>query len=205
MAAFGCYETAAFDRALAHIERGLRLAHALGAGRFEAQFHEFEGRILLARGSRAAAAQRLTEALQLCRAVGLQFTGPKTIAALALATDDPAARRALLDEAQELLRHGAVGHNHLWFYRDAMEASLATADWSDALRYAAALEDYTSAEPLPWSDLFIARARAIAGAYHGNRDSAIRQELERIAQELDQAGLRMYRPAVDAALGLCGG
>jgi hypothetical protein len=205
MIVYGCCETAEFDRASRHLERGLRLAHALGAARFEAQFHEYEGRILLAGGSRAAAVQRLTEALQLCRAVGLQITGPKTIAALALATDDPTIRRALLDEAQELLRRGAVGHNHLCFYRDAMEASLATADWDDALRYAAALEEYTSAEPLPWSDLFIARARAIAGAHQGKRNPAIRQELERVAQDLDQAGLRMYRTAVDAALRLCGG
>ena len=51
-----------------------------------------------------------------------------------------------------MLRRGAVGHNHLWFYRDAIEALLSAGDGADALEYVAALEDYTRAEPLPWSE-----------------------------------------------------
>jgi hypothetical protein len=33
----------------------------------------------------------------------------------------------ILTEGQELLRRGAVGHNHLRFYRNAIEAMLAAA------------------------------------------------------------------------------
>jgi hypothetical protein len=35
---------------------------------------------------------------------------------------DPAERTALLREGREMLARGAVGHNHLWFHRDAVEA-----------------------------------------------------------------------------------
>ena len=33
-----------------------------------------------------------------------------------------------------MLRQGAVGHNHLWFYRDAIEAMLAASDAAGAMR-----------------------------------------------------------------------
>ena len=93
---------------------------------------------------------------------------------------DPAERAALLGEGKEMLRRGAVGHNHLWVYRDAIEALLSAGDGAGALEYVAALEDYTRAEPLPWSDLFAARGRLLAGAARGNLDDGSREELVRV-------------------------
>ena len=58
-------------------------------------------------------------------------------------------RAQALGEGEEILRQDCVGHNYLWFYRDAMEVSLEDADWDGARRYAAALEAYTRPEPLP--------------------------------------------------------
>src|SRR5262249_45653739 len=40
--------------------------------------------------------------------------------------------------------------------------ALSTRPWDSVEHYAAMLEDFTRAEPLPWSDLFIARGRALA-------------------------------------------
>src|SRR5206468_873486 len=169
--------------------RGMRISEHLGARRFKANLLEFSGRILLAQGQRAEAVQPLREGLAICHEVGLQFVGPRIISALALATDEPAKRHRLLEEGEALLRLGALGHNHLWFYRDGMEALLEVGDTEGATRYASALETYTQPEPLPWSDLFIARARALAAMAQGGRDDALRQNLEFLGKTLDQTGM----------------
>jgi hypothetical protein len=57
-----------------------------------------------------------------------------------------------------------VSHNHLWFFRYAIDASLDSEDWDGAERYSAALEDYTRSEPLPWANFFVRYGRAV-GAY----------------------------------------
>jgi tetratricopeptide (TPR) repeat protein len=201
MCVLACYELGEFDSAEVHREREMRLAQRLGARRFEAQNLEFGGRILFAQGRRADAARQLREGLALCREVGLQFSGPRAIGALAVATEGPAERCRLLEEGEALLRRGAVGANHLWFYRDAIEALLQAGDADVALRYAAALEAYTRPEPLPWSDLFIARARALtAVASSTGRDGPVRRDLEVLRKTIEEAGLRLYRPAIDCAL-----
>src|SRR5262249_58499242 len=102
------------------------------------------------------------KALAICREVGTQFCGPKVASALARAVEDAKTRAAALTEAREMLSRGAVGHNHLWFYRDAIEATLSARDGAAAPTYVSALADYTRAEPLPWSDLFAKRGRLLA-------------------------------------------
>jgi len=119
---------------------------------------------------------------------------------LALVTDDPDRRRAALKEGQELLRSGSIAHNHLWFYRDAMEVCLQMAEWDEVGRYAEALEDYTSAEPLPWSDFFIARGRALAAYRQGERTQSTMQELRRLCDEAERVGLTVALPKLEAAL-----
>jgi hypothetical protein len=104
----------------------------------------------------------------------MQFCGPKVIGASARAVEDKAERVRLLAEGEELLRQGAVGHNHLCFYRDAIEALLAGGDAAGALRYVGAIEEYTRPEPLPWSELFVARGRALACVLQGRADVAVR-------------------------------
>jgi hypothetical protein len=142
----------------------------------------------------------LREALAICREAGTQFCGPKVTSALSRAVTDPAERMALLDEGRAMLGRGAVGHNHLWFYRDAIEALLSAGDGLAALDYVAALEDYTRAEPLPWSDLFATRGRLLAGAMRGDIDAGGREDLVRIRTALQDAGLKAFLPPIEAAL-----
>jgi hypothetical protein len=88
----------------------------------------------------------------------------------------------------------------LWFYRDAIEAMLSAGDGLAALDYVAALDDYTRAEPLPWSDLFATRGRLLAGAMRGDIDAGGREDLVRIRTALQDAGLRAFLPPIEAAL-----
>jgi hypothetical protein len=122
------------------------------------------------------------------------------LAALALVTADPAEQLRLLTQGEALLSRGTIAHNHLWFYRDAIEAMLARADWPEALRYAAALETFTRGEPLPWSDLFIDRARALAAAALDPGNPAVRASLEAVRRAFETSGMRGYLTVIDLAL-----
>jgi len=200
MGAMAAVELGEVDATRRHLEGSARLARQLGARRFEAQNLAFEGRMLLNAGQSAEAIAPLRGALAICKEVGMQFAGPMAIGALSRAVEDVAERAELLAMAEQVLKRGSVGHSHLWFYRDAIEASLAAGEAAAALRYAAALEDYTRAEPLPWADLFIARGRALAAALGGPADDALRAELAHIADALRSAGLTPFLPPVEAVL-----
>ncbi|QIE26529.1 Adenylate and Guanylate cyclase catalytic domain protein (plasmid) [Caballeronia sp. SBC1] len=197
---FACYEMGDMEATLIHLEREMQLILQLGARRFEAQSAEMRARVLLDSGHRKDAAELLREALTICREVGTQFSAPKAVGALSRAVEDDGERERLLREGADLLRRGAVGHNHLWFYRDAIEAMLSASDAAGALRYVATLEDYARAEPLPWADLFAARGRALARALQDHSREETRQELRRVRAALVEAGFNSYLPAMDAAL-----
>ncbi|HEY3599066.1 MAG TPA: adenylate/guanylate cyclase domain-containing protein [Paraburkholderia sp.] len=197
---YACFEMGDTDATLVHLEHEMQLIGQLGARRFEAQNIEIRGRVLLDCGHRAEAEKLLREALSLCREVGTQFSAPKTLSALSRAVEDNAERLRLLAEGEDLLDRGAVGHNFLWFYRDAIEAMLSARDAGRALHYVAALENYTRAEPLPWAELFAARARALALTLGGRTDATVFSELERVRVGLMAAGFAGYLSAVEAAL-----
>jgi class 3 adenylate cyclase/tetratricopeptide (TPR) repeat protein len=200
MGAFASYELADYDGMKVYLDPVLRLARQLGARRFEAQGLELRARMLLDAGIRTEAEALLREALVICRNAGTQFCGPKVASALSRAVEDPAERAHLLAEGQAMLARGAVGHNHLWFYRDAIEALLAAGDAAGVLKYVGALEAYTKAEPLPWSDAFAARGRALAAVGHGDPNEALHADLVNVRTTLTSAGLGAFLPAVDAVL-----
>jgi len=68
-----------------------------------------------------------------------------------------AAKQALA-RSDALLSEPCLSHCHLLFYRDAIEVSLQGQAWTEALSYAARLEDYVSGQPLPCATLLIERA-----------------------------------------------
>ena len=140
MGVSACYELGNFELVKDYLERVMRLSRQLKAQRFEAQALEMQARLLLETGHREEAAEKLRHALQICKETGTQFCGPKVTSALSRAVDDPQERAELLFEGKEMLQRGAVGHNHLWFYRDAIEALLVGGDSDGALEHVAALE-----------------------------------------------------------------
>ena len=76
---------------------------------------------------------------------------------------------------------------------------MARGDGEGVVRYADALEAYTSGEPLPWSNFLIARARALAAWGRGARDAASLAELARLRDQAASAGLGPLRAALDEA------
>lgn len=157
--------------ARAHLEQAQEQCRSLGARRFEPLVLTFLAKIASLEG-RVAEAEKLARAgVAVCEEAGVAFVGPVALGALALVARDPEERQRALDRAGELLEAGAPGHNHLYFYRDAIDVALQAGDPEQAGRYADALEDYTRGEPLGWSDFFIARGRALVAHQRGDEQS----------------------------------
>jgi tetratricopeptide (TPR) repeat protein len=190
--------TGEFKGAKAHAERALDLSRQLGAKRFEAVSLNDLAMVARAESGPSEALDLMRRALAISRETGISFMGPWILGHLAVSTKDPVERDAALMEGTELLRDGAVGHNHLWFLRYAIEASLDYRDWDGADCYSAALEYYTKPELLPWSEFFIARGRALAAFGRGERSATLMAEMGRLRDEAGHLGLRLEPPATGA-------
>jgi hypothetical protein len=185
----------------AHIERGLDLAELLGANRFKPflMIHLARSRFIQ-HGPRHEITEMVRQALAISRETGIGFLGPWVLGSLGLVVDDAETSRAALAEGEQLLAGDCVGHNYYAFYPDAMEAAIRCGDWDAHERYAAALEAYSQPEPLPWSDFFVARGRALAAFARGKRDRATLAELERLRNQAGRASLTVAARALESAL-----
>ncbi|MGH6915891.1 MAG: hypothetical protein ACREH3_19545 [Geminicoccales bacterium] len=199
-AIFALYELAEFHQVEVQVERTSALARALSAARFDQACLLYLGKVALAQDGRADAIDLLSRALTVARDTSVGFHGPNICGALARALEDPAQRREMLREGEALLARGSDAHNHLRFYPDAMATALELGDREAFERYAAALEGFTRAEPLPWADFFIARGRALAACRAGRRDRPLVEELERLRAEAARMGLESALVPIAEAL-----
>jgi hypothetical protein len=200
-AAFFCrHALMDLEAAFAHTDAALELARQLGARRFDTEALVFRAELHRLAGRRGEAQADAEEAVRVSRETGVAFLGPFALGALALATDDPVVRQAGLDEGEALLEAGAVGHNHLLFRRDAIDACLTVGDWPGAERFAASLERYTRSEPLPFSDFYVARARALAARGQSRVTRALLAELDDLHETGERLGFLIALPAIEMAI-----
>jgi tetratricopeptide (TPR) repeat protein len=189
------------DAANANTERILELARQIGARRFEAEGMVAQAALLMLAGRRSEALELTLRGVDAARETGIQFLGPDFLGQIAILADDDSLRRRSLAEGEELLRSGSVGHNHLRFYRHAIEASLNAGVWDEAERYSQALEDYTQPEPLPWADFWIAWGRALAAYGRDPTKAGATDDVRRVLKEAQRIGMRPAMPALRRALG----
>ena len=97
--------------------------------------------------------------------------------------DDLREREKHRAEAEALLAEGSIGHSPIGYHRVGIEDTLARGEWEKTRAHAAALESYTGNEPLPYTDLLIARARALAFLGANPHDVATQHELRRLKAE----------------------
>ena len=184
------------------LEKALDISRDMRSNLMEAMCLYELARIEIMEGSYLEAYRLATETISILKKSesGMTFKGPVMLGIIAFATNDADERREALGKAESMLSEDSVGHNHLDFYEDAMEGSLRMAQWDEADRYAQALEDYTRPEPMPRSEFFIARGRALAAHGRGKRDQASMAELQRLHDEAETIGLKFVLPALEAAL-----
>ncbi|UPJ62888.1 adenylate/guanylate cyclase domain-containing protein [Bradyrhizobium sp. 191] len=181
--------TGEFARAKIHADRALLLAQCLGAKRFEAVSLNDLAMVARSEASKAEAMDLLRRALMIARETGMTFVGPWILGHLAVTTDDSVELQTALAEGEDILRKGAVAHNHLWFFRYAVEASLHSQDWKGAERYSAALEDFTRAEPLPWANFFVRYGRTVCALGRGRSEQVTTWQLRDLLVEAERLGI----------------
>ena len=189
-----------YDEVQTPMDSALVLTDTLGNRRFKAYAMMQIGRLRLARGRADDARSILDEAMAISRETGERFIGARVLGVAALAVADNAARIRCLGEGEAILAQECAAHNHQWFYRDAIEASLGPAAWDEAARFSDALSDFTRAEPLPWSDFFVARGRVLASFGRGERSALIAAELEELRDEAERTGFAPQLAALNTAL-----
>ncbi len=141
------------------------------------------------RGDLAAAVELLDEAIEISRRTDIAFIGPRILGAIAMVSDVPQRCKDALAEGEEVLAGGkCIAHNHFWFYRFAIDSSLADGEWNAAERYADALAAFTEAEGTPWTDLHIARGRLRAALGRDPDNAQARGELTKLCESARAAG-----------------
>ena len=182
------------------IARAYAIARDLGARRFEPVCLMSFSRIAAQRGERGEACRLLRDAAAISRETSRTFVGASLLGALALFTESAEERREALEEGEAILRAGALSFNYFWFYRDAMEVALLGKDWAEVARFASALEVFVRTEPLPYTDFYLARARALAAYGQSRRDESLTRSLRRLREEARRARLSEALPALERAL-----
>jgi tetratricopeptide (TPR) repeat protein len=186
------------------IERAQTLIRRLGAWRFEQRLMLHLGMLALTEGRRETAIDVLKRGREIAQRTGITFHGAALCGAIGRALERAEERRAALSEGEQLIKNGCVGHNQLWFYPDAIEVALELADYDEAERYATLLEDFTRAEPLPWSEFFIARGRTLAAVGRGKQYPGTVDALRHLEKEGERMGYSLALPAIKTALASTG-
>lgn len=184
------------------LQRGFTLGQQLGSILLQAASQGALAKIALYRGQRVEALTMAREAIDILRAsdAGMAFRGASTLGTLALATDDPQERASALSEGRSLLESDSMGHNHFYFCEDAIEACLQNGQWDATAWYINHLREYTSAEPLPYSDMIMARGEALVEFGRGCRSAGLKAKLEELRDEVNRVGLHMLAISLDEAL-----
>ena len=178
----------------------LPLARQAGHRRFEINGLDLLARVRLHQGLGEEALQHAHTAFDLARQTGLGFAGAWLCGLTARAAPSVEERSRALREGEELLKQPSVAHNHLWFYKDAIESCVDVSDWDAVLRYADALENFVSAEPLPWAMLVAERGRALERVARGANRPAALQRLQEVRDSVAVSGANWAFEAIDLAL-----
>ncbi|WP_428262618.1 serine/threonine-protein kinase PknK [Haliangium sp.] len=193
-------ELAQWERAHHDLVRARALAEEGGMRRHEAAACVYLARLLLLQGRRHEARPLVEYGLSVSKAIGHAYIGATGMGVLARILDDPNACARVLADGENQLRAGAPGHNHLYFYRDAMELSLQRGDHAGVARYSGELLAYTSAQPLPWSHFFVERAQALSAHALAPVAPEPIARLRELAEQARARGFRVAAQALTAAL-----
>lgn len=183
------------DEAAAEAEAAAQLSERLGARRFLPECLSFQSRLCQIDGQhdRAETLARAAVDISLENEAARSFAGPWSLGTLALVARRAETRADALTRGAAMLESGCVSHNHLWFYRDAIEASLRAGDWSGAAGFAMKLAAFTAPEPLGWSSLYIDLAMAI----DDGKSPGTKAELAEIGKRARTAGLALCAQLAD--------
>jgi class 3 adenylate cyclase/tetratricopeptide (TPR) repeat protein len=161
------------DQAEQQLRMALEISERIGATNFRANTGSMVARIAYRRGDVVARQRAASDAIQWLEQANPLFCGVAVFSVAACCVTDSKETRRLLDDAERLLDSGCVSHNQFDFGEYGIDAALDLGDYDRVERYAKRLEQYTQGEPLPLSDLLIARARVLVAWGRDQVDDAL--------------------------------
>jgi class 3 adenylate cyclase/tetratricopeptide (TPR) repeat protein len=188
------------DFGQAPLRRAVELCDRFGLSRFRAQSLAYLGLAEHLAGNVVEAERLLETAVDDSRRHSTRYFHLSVIGTYLQVVRDPGRRRELLAEGDRLSSGPTLAHDLMHYYRGAIDAALASDDWSRASRYADRLEEVFAAEPVPRIDACVRRGRALASWGKGERDAERRRELELVRDEIVRMDLGLYRASVEQAL-----
>jgi tetratricopeptide (TPR) repeat protein len=194
-------ERGEIERARPEIERVHDMAKRGGMRRFEATAKVFLGRMLADQGKLDEGEALIDAGVTMMRATNITFILPLALGMLARAARSESRREAALNEGRNLLAAGSPSINHLYFHRDAMDVYLALGKHDLVLDHADALAAYTGEEPLPWSQYFIARGRALVAHARDRVHPGTRSMLAHLLRKAHEIGFHVAARGIEEALG----
>jgi class 3 adenylate cyclase/predicted ATPase len=183
-------ENRELEEAKPALERALEIARSLNNNAMATYTLIHIARREILGGDKPAARSILETAQEPFAKIAPAFIGAQLYGTMALATETEGDRRAALKRGREILEGGSIAHNHLWYYRDAMESALEASEWGEARDHADRLEAFTRAEPLPWADLLIERGRLLSRRGECPTGRSIATELTQLHDRIQTIGWR---------------
>jgi len=195
-------ETGDLTNAEICLQRSVEITRLLGSKIMEGMCLALLGNVVVFQGDLARARAQAQLAIEILEHTdsGMAFYGAMSQVILARATEDPNQCREILARGEEQLSGFSIAHNFLGFYENAIEVSLRIADWDAVDRFAKALEDFSSAEPLPHCTYLVARGRALAVHGRGNRNPEAMAELQGLRDEAVRIGRSSSLKILETAL-----
>ncbi|MCG8420071.1 MAG: protein kinase [Proteobacteria bacterium] len=188
------------DEARASLVQAIEISRIMGMQRFVVGVRPLLGKVMALQGERDQAEAMLDETIADSAPSDRFFSGPLQYGVLALITEDPEVRRRSLEQGEELLQAGSIGHNYLFFYREAMEAALRGGDAEGIEHYAQLLEENTAGEPTPWSRFFVTRGRLLARHVRDTTDAESIAALRELRDRAFDIGFRVAGKGIESAL-----
>ncbi len=183
-----------------NIEQGFTIAQHLGAGRFMSLSSYYRAKLALLNNDHVAAREATEVGLNYSRQSVHAFSGPVLLGIQGRLASSALERRSCWDEAESIFKSGCPGHNRLFFSRDVIETCLQLQDWKACEENCDRLQQHTRNEPLPWSDIVIARGKLLARFGQGDQSNQIKLELQQLESKTKSLGLLSLTASLTNAL-----
>jgi len=87
-----------------------------------------------------------------------------------------------------------MAHNHIFFREFAIDWAMQVGDWNLVERYAGDLAQFCAADPLPYVDIIVERARLLARLRRAPEDATARRQIDLLAARAKEVDFRLDFP-----------
>jgi tetratricopeptide (TPR) repeat protein len=179
-----------FQEAEAPTDAALDLARKLGARRYEAILLCVLAEVRSAQQRKQEAEAMLQDAYAIGAETGYGFCGPIICSEFALLKGASAEGRGWIERGIEMLATARLAHNDIFFRKAAIDWGIGAGDWGLVSQMCEDLLALTEAEPLPYVEFYVDRARALEALDRNPDDTQAVESLSRLSAQAAAADLR---------------